>query len=42
MANWDEDQVDEGGDEDTFNDDIPYDDDEHIDWDNNDEPEGAD
>lgn len=43
MANWDEDQVDEGGDEDTFNDDtIPYDDDEHIDWDNNEDPEGAD
>jgi hypothetical protein len=41
MANWDEDQVDEGGDEDTFED-MPYDDDEHIDWDNNDEPEGAD
>ena len=38
MNRWDEeDQTDEGEIDDT-----PYDDDEHIDWDNNEEPEGAD
>lgn len=38
MNRWDEDeQTDEGE-----IDDMPYDDDEHIDWDNNEDPEGAD
>jgi hypothetical protein len=39
MSTWDEDKVDESDDE-YFE--IPYDDDEHIDWDNNEEAEGAD
>jgi hypothetical protein len=40
MNKWDEnDQTDEG---DIDGDDMPYDDDEHIDWDSNEDPEGAD
>lgn len=38
MTNWDdEDPMTDEGDED-----MPYDDDEHIDWDNNEGSEGAD
>jgi hypothetical protein len=40
MNKWDEDeQTDEG---DYPGEDMPYDDDEHIDWDSNGDPEGAD
>lgn len=38
MTNWDDEDpmTDEDGE------DMPYDDDEHIDWDSNEDPEGAD